>query len=51
MGLFSKKPAGDEAPSSGEGKGEKQSRPVWNMGMLNDKETIEVPGRCKLYST
>ncbi|KAI0020605.1 MFS general substrate transporter [Xylariomycetidae sp. FL0641] len=24
---------------------EKQSRSTWNMGMLNDKETIEVPGK------
>lgn len=50
MGLFSKKSAGDEALSSGEGKGEKQPRPVWNMGMLNDKETIEVPGSVLLLA-
>ncbi|KAI0162152.1 major facilitator superfamily domain-containing protein [Xylariaceae sp. FL1272] len=32
------------------GLGEKQAKPVWNMGMLNDKETIEVPGSVLLLS-
>ncbi|KAF3000042.1 hypothetical protein E8E14_007076 [Neopestalotiopsis sp. 37M] len=48
QGIFSKKPAGDDAPSSGEE--EKQPRPIWNMGMLNDKETIEVPGSVLLLA-
>lgn len=25
---------------------EKQPRPTWTMGILNDRETIEVPGKC-----
>ncbi|KAF7535952.1 hypothetical protein G7054_g4936 [Neopestalotiopsis clavispora] len=48
QGIFSKKAAGDDAPSSGEE--EKQPRPIWNMGMLNDKETIEVPGSVLLLA-
>ncbi|ETS84878.1 hypothetical protein PFICI_02903 [Pestalotiopsis fici W106-1] len=48
QGIFSKKPAGHGSPSSGEE--EKQPRPVWNMGMLNDKETIEVPGSVLLLA-
>jgi hypothetical protein len=26
--------------------GEKQKKPTWTMGILNDKETIEVPGKA-----
>ncbi|CAJ2503909.1 Uu.00g113030.m01.CDS01 [Anthostomella pinea] len=29
---------------------EKQTKAVWNMGMLNDKETIEVPGSVLLLA-
>ncbi|KAI0529903.1 major facilitator superfamily domain-containing protein [Xylaria digitata] len=30
--------------------GEKQSKPTWTMGILNDRETIEVPGSVLLLS-
>lgn len=44
LGLFSSKTAGgEESPSVDEQ--EKATRSTWNMGMLNDKETIEVPGK------
>ncbi|KAH8661855.1 major facilitator superfamily domain-containing protein [Xylariales sp. PMI_506] len=29
---------------------EKRSRPTWNMGMLNDKQTVEVPGSVLLLA-
>ncbi|KAI5917514.1 major facilitator superfamily domain-containing protein [Camillea tinctor] len=29
---------------------EKRARPTWNMGILNDKETIEVPGSVLLLA-
>ncbi|KAH9888636.1 major facilitator superfamily domain-containing protein [Xylariomycetidae sp. FL2044] len=35
---------------SGDRRAEKQGRPTWNMGMLNDKETIEVPGSVLLLA-
>lgn len=40
--LFSKKPRREEASSADNEAAPKN--PVWNMGMLNDKQTIEVPG-------
>ncbi|KAJ2971069.1 hypothetical protein NUW58_g9520 [Xylaria curta] len=30
--------------------GEKQLKPIWTMGILNDRETIEVPGSVLLLS-
>lgn len=33
-----------------DGAGEKTSRPTWTMGILNDRETIEVPGSVLLLS-
>ncbi|RYP49950.1 hypothetical protein DL769_011017 [Monosporascus sp. CRB-8-3] len=45
--LFSaRKSARHESPSATE----KKRHPRWNMGMLNDKETIEVPGSVLLIA-
>ncbi|KAI1870812.1 uncharacterized protein JN550_004958 [Neoarthrinium moseri] len=48
-GLFAKKST-NHGDSSTENVNEKQSRATWNMGMLNDKETIEVPGSVLLLA-
>ncbi|KAI1343305.1 MFS general substrate transporter [Xylariaceae sp. FL0016] len=44
--FFKKKDASTDEIESGE----KQTGSVWNMGMLNDKETIEVPGSVLLLA-
>lgn len=41
-GLFARKHANDEESAD---QTEKPPTSTWNMGMLNDRETIEVPGR------
>ncbi|RWA09169.1 hypothetical protein EKO27_g5929 [Xylaria grammica] len=41
--------AGDEAPNQND-ISEKRPRPTWTMGILNDRETIEVPGSVLLLS-
>lgn len=40
--MFSKKPRREEGSSTDNEATPKN--PLWNMGMLNDKHTIEVPG-------
>lgn len=42
--VFSRKRDSD-GQTSDENVGEERAKSRWNMGMLNDKETIEVPGK------
>ncbi|KAI0805078.1 major facilitator superfamily domain-containing protein [Xylaria sp. FL0064] len=46
--LFKKR--GDDDSLDQNSAGEKQSKPTWTMGILNDRETIEVPGSVLLLS-
>ncbi|KAH8196576.1 hypothetical protein TruAng_009270 [Truncatella angustata] len=47
--VFKRKELQNEG-SSGPAEEEKSSRLTWNMGMLNDRETIEVPGSVLLLA-
>ncbi|KAK9777312.1 putative Major facilitator superfamily (MFS) profile domain-containing protein [Seiridium cardinale] len=47
QGIFSRKPPVDEESP---GPAEKSPSSMWNMGMLNDRETIEVPGSVLLLA-
>ncbi|KAK8073889.1 MFS-type transporter [Apiospora phragmitis] len=49
-GLFSKKTGRDEESAELEEPRSKSRNPTWNMGMLNDKQTIEVPGSVLLLA-
>lgn len=46
-GIFSKKTGRDEESAESDEPRSKSKNPTWNMGMLNDKQTIEVPGKPK----
>ncbi|KAK8023990.1 hypothetical protein PG993_012056 [Apiospora rasikravindrae] len=49
-GLFSKKTGRDEESGESDEPRSRPRNPTWNMGMLNDKETIEVPGSVLLLA-
>ncbi|KAK7917008.1 hypothetical protein PG985_010616 [Apiospora marii] len=49
-GLFSKKTGRDEESAESDGPKSSSRYPTWNMGMLNDKQTIEVPGSVLLLA-
>ncbi|KAK8110073.1 hypothetical protein PG999_008210 [Apiospora kogelbergensis] len=49
-GIFSKKTGRDEESAESDEPRSKSKNPTWNMGMLNDKQTIEVPGSVLLLA-
>ncbi|KAK7972755.1 Major facilitator superfamily transporter [Apiospora saccharicola] len=49
-GLFSKQTGRDEESAESDGPKLRSRYPRWNMGMLNDKQTIEVPGSVLLLA-
>ncbi|KAI0130071.1 MFS general substrate transporter [Xylariales sp. AK1849] len=49
-GLFSRKKSSQDEKTAAETAHSKHSSPTWNMGMLNDKQTIEVPGSVLLLA-
>lgn len=52
MSFFKKKDPNDPKGSSeGSQDGSSDGPPKWSMGVLNDKRTIEVPGKQQLLSS
>ncbi|KAK6839557.1 Major facilitator superfamily transporter [Apiospora arundinis] len=49
-GLFSKKTRRDEESAESDEQRSRSKNPTWNMGMLNDRQTIEVPGSVLLLA-